>query len=84
MYMLVEATGTNARLASHVPRLLAGEPENDAIDAQGIQSFYTGLVARATNMSVIVTVLADKVSIEARSVAEPVSEPALAEASEAS
>jgi histidine phosphotransferase ChpT len=67
-HICVEATGNNARLASHVPRLLAGEPENDVLDAQGIQPFYTGLVARAINMNVTVTVLADKVSIEAKPV----------------
>jgi histidine phosphotransferase ChpT len=67
-HIYVEATGNNARLASHVPRLLAGEPENDVLDAQGIQPFYTGLVARAINMNVTVTVLADKVSIEAKPV----------------
>src|SRR5271154_4340486 len=43
----VQAKGTNARLASHVPQLLAGTSENNQVDAHGIQPFYTGLVARA-------------------------------------
>ncbi|MGB6921163.1 MAG: histidine phosphotransferase family protein, partial [Methylovirgula sp.] len=33
----VEAKGANARLASHVPQLLAGAPENNHVDAHGIQ-----------------------------------------------
>lgn len=81
-HICVEATGNNARLASHVPRLLAGEPENDVLDAQGIQPFYTGLVARAIDMNVTVTVLADKVSIEAKP-AETLA-PVLAETAQAS
>lgn len=48
----VEAKGPNARLANHVRSLVAGQPENDAVDAHGIQAFYTGLVARASNMDV--------------------------------
>ena len=75
-HVLVEASGTNARLASHVPRLLAGDPENNSIDAQGIQPFYTGLVARAANMNVAVAAASDKISIEA--VPCPVEEPAAA------
>ena len=47
----VEAKGANARLASHVPQLLAGTPENNQVDAQGIQAFYTGLVARAAKLT---------------------------------
>lgn len=68
-HMCVEATGQNARLASHVQRLLAGEPEKNIIDAQGIQPFYTGLVARAVDMSIVVAASADKVTIEAAPVA---------------
>jgi histidine phosphotransferase ChpT len=67
-----------------VPRLLAGEPENDVLDAQGIQPFYTGLVARAINMNVTVTVLADKVSIEAKPVEAQAQAPMLAETAQAS
>jgi histidine phosphotransferase ChpT len=47
----VEARGANARLAHAVPSLLAGTPENDSVDAHGIQAFYTGLVARAADMN---------------------------------
>ncbi|MGO9004416.1 MAG: histidine phosphotransferase ChpT [Beijerinckiaceae bacterium] len=68
-HICVEAMGPNARLASHVQRLLAGEPEKNAIDAQGIQPFYTGLVARAANMSVAIATSADRITIEAAPVA---------------
>ena len=61
----VEANGTNARLASHVPQLLAGTPENNQVDAHGIQAFYTGLIARASQLSLNVTAETEKVRIEA-------------------
>lgn len=60
----VEARGTNARLAHHVPGLLTGAPEG-GVDAHGIQAFYTGLVARACNMALNVAVTDGVVSIEA-------------------
>ncbi|MEJ0049966.1 MAG: histidine phosphotransferase family protein [Methylovirgula sp.] len=61
----VEANGTNARLASHVPQLLACAPENNQVDAHGIQAFYTGLIARAAQLSLNVTAEPEKVRIEA-------------------
>jgi histidine phosphotransferase ChpT len=61
----VEAKGANARLASHVPQLLAGTPENNQVDAQGIQAFYTGLVARAAKLTLSVAASADVVRLEA-------------------
>jgi histidine phosphotransferase ChpT len=67
----VIAKGTNAKLASHVPQLLAGQPENNAIDAHGIQAFYTGLVARAAGMNLNVNVVQDQVTIEAKPEATP-------------
>jgi histidine phosphotransferase ChpT len=83
-HIFIEAVGTNARLASHVPQLLAGEPENGVLDAQGIQPFYTGLVARATNMDVTVSLSGEKVSIEAKPLAAPAKEPALTDDSQTS
>jgi histidine phosphotransferase ChpT len=64
--MRVVAQGTNAKLAHHVPALLAGTPENDSVDAHGIQPFYTGLVARESGMSVSVETAPDNVTIAAR------------------
>jgi histidine phosphotransferase ChpT len=61
----VEAKGTNARLASHVPQLLEGTPENNSVDAHGIQAYYTGLVARAADMVLHVATASDSVTIGA-------------------
>lgn len=61
----VTARGQNAKLASHVPQLLAGTPDQNSVDAHGIQAFYTGLVARAANMSLYVATASDLVAIEA-------------------
>jgi histidine phosphotransferase ChpT len=61
----VSAKGANARLASHVPQLLAGTPENNHVDAHGIQAFYTGLVARAAKLTLAVTTSGEIVRIEA-------------------
>ncbi|SFK50305.1 histidine phosphotransferase ChpT [Methylocapsa palsarum] len=60
----VTAKGANAKLASHAPALLAGTPEG-AVDAHGIQAFYTGLVARAVEMRLTVATDSDFVAIEA-------------------
>ncbi|HEY8578605.1 MAG TPA: histidine phosphotransferase family protein [Beijerinckiaceae bacterium] len=48
----VTSTGPNMRLASGVALLLTGQPESGTVDAHGIQAFYTGLVARASNLDV--------------------------------
>jgi histidine phosphotransferase ChpT len=61
----LDAKGPNARLAHHVPALVAGQPENDSVDAHGIQAFYTGLVARECSMDVRIEAQADGVSIAA-------------------
>jgi len=61
----VEARGTNARLAHTVPGLLAGRPSDGSVDAQGIQAFYTGLVARAAAMDISVEAQNEAVRIAA-------------------
>ncbi len=61
----VTAKGTNARLPSHVPGLLSGAPESNTVDAQAIQPYYTGLIARAANMALNVATSPDEVAIEA-------------------
>jgi histidine phosphotransferase ChpT len=61
----VEAKGANARLASNVPQLLAGKPDDNHVDAQGIQPFYTGLIARAAKLTLSVAAGTDLVRIEA-------------------
>ena len=61
--MSVEAKGTNIRLAHAVPTLLAGRPEDGNVDAHGIQAFYTGLVARAAGMDLVVEARDDIVKV---------------------
>ncbi|MHB8886087.1 MAG: histidine phosphotransferase ChpT [Methylovirgula sp.] len=63
--IIVDATGTNARIASHVPQLLAGNPEGSSVDAHGIQAYYTGLVADAADLKLSLTASGDTVRIEA-------------------
>ncbi len=46
----VAARGVNARVAAHVPSLLDGQPDNGSVDAHGIQAYYTGLVARDSDL----------------------------------
>ena len=65
----VSAKGANARLAHHVPALLAGTPESDNVDAHGIQAYYTGLVARASGMDVTVEVTPEGIELRAAPVA---------------
>jgi histidine phosphotransferase ChpT len=64
--IVVEAKGTNARLAHGVTGLLAGEPEQGVVDAHGIQAYYAGLVARTASMNLQVSVQPDWVMLEAR------------------
>jgi histidine phosphotransferase ChpT len=63
---MVEARGTNARLAAHIPALLAGEAEEGAIDARAVQPYYAGLVARACGLDISVSTEPELVSIEAK------------------
>ena len=69
MAMRVEAKAPYARLASHVRALIDGNPANDAVDAHGIQAFYTGLVARSAGMHVEVATEAETVTLSAAPVA---------------
>ncbi|MGH6857955.1 MAG: histidine phosphotransferase ChpT [Methylocella sp.] len=71
----VAAKGTNAKLAGHLPLLLAGTPDYPPAGPQDIQAYYTGLVAKAANMKLTVAADADRVTIEA----EPVSAEVIAE-----
>lgn len=57
--------GPSARIPAHVERLLAGESEGGSIDAHGIQPYYTGLVARAVNMDVTLTLEGDQAIVKA-------------------
>ena len=59
------AKGLNARIPPHAEALLAGAPENGTVDAHGIQVFYAGMVARAAEMSVRLSISGDEVTIRA-------------------
>lgn len=72
----VEAKGVNARVAAHVPALLAGDPEGGTVDAHGIQAYYTGLVARDTGLNLLLRSAPDHVSLSARVTADAVAEDA--------
>ncbi len=73
----VASTGSHVRLASSITSLLAGAPEGGTVDAHGIQAYYTGLVAQATNMSIGIESTPEGVTIEAKPVTAE--EPAAAE-----
>jgi len=71
-HIVVEAAGPNARLASHVPQLLAGSP-NGTVDAQGIQAYYTGLVAKAAGLALTHATSGEAIRLEAAPAAAMVS-----------
>jgi histidine phosphotransferase ChpT len=48
----ITATGKASRIPHGVENSIAGTPENGAVDAHGIQPFYAGMVARASDMGV--------------------------------
>ncbi len=52
-------------LPQGVVELLAGTPENGAVEARNIQPFYTGLLARMSNMTVSATVEGETFEIKA-------------------
>ena len=62
----VATKGVNAKLAGGVAALLAGRPESGAVDAQTIQPYFTGLVARECGMEIEVGTVPDGIAIAAR------------------
>jgi histidine phosphotransferase ChpT len=73
----VTAQGANAKLSSQASDLLAGTP-GQAVDAQGIQAYYTGLVAKAANMTLMVVPENDVIRFEAFPAASSAAEEAAA------
>jgi histidine phosphotransferase ChpT len=61
----VAAKGANAKLAVHLPLLLAGTPDHPPAGPQDIQAYYAGLVAKAANMTLKVATACGLVVIEA-------------------
>jgi histidine phosphotransferase ChpT len=48
----VETRGLNARVPQQLPLLVAGTPDDPAIDAHAVQPYYAGLLARACGLDV--------------------------------
>ena len=63
----LRAKGFNARIPPHAEALFAGVPESGTVDAQGIQTYYAGLVARAAGMRVSLSIDRNEVTIWATS-----------------
>jgi histidine phosphotransferase ChpT len=61
----IVSKGLNARIPAHSEALLAGDSESGTVDAHGIQIYYAGMVARASNMSVAFSIEGDEVTIRA-------------------
>ncbi len=66
MTLEIEAKGPNARFAKGAAALIAGEPENGAVDAHTIQPFFAGVVARSCGMSVALEAEGDVVRMLAK------------------
>jgi histidine phosphotransferase ChpT len=62
----VEARGPKPRIPPHLEALLAGKSESGMVDAHGFQLFYTGEIARACQMDVIVALEDGLVRLDAR------------------
>lgn len=70
--IVITSKGTHARIPPHVEDLIAGTPENGAVDAHSILPFYAGLVARVAAMNVRFGIEGDEVTISAEPVAAAV------------
>jgi histidine phosphotransferase ChpT len=64
----IATSGSYAKVPAHVETLWTGASESGAIDSHAIQPFYTGLLARAADMSVGISAEPDG----ARIIAQPV------------
>jgi histidine phosphotransferase ChpT len=62
----ITASGKNARIPHGVELSLAGTPEGGTVDAHGIQPFYSGMVARASDMSIEMKAGEEHVKITSR------------------
>ena len=61
----ITASGVNARLTQSTSELLIGSPSN-AVDAHGIQPFYTGILARDCGLTITGAVEGENVVVTAR------------------
>lgn len=62
----VIARGPKPRIAPHLLELIAGKSETGTVDAHGFQIYYTGLIARASGMTVTITKTDDAVTLIAK------------------
>lgn len=62
----IAAAGLNARIPQAVPALLDGTSESGTVDAHAIQPFYTGLLARACGLKVVLAAEGDTIVVTAR------------------
>jgi histidine phosphotransferase ChpT len=63
--VVIKASGPKTLIPNGVPELLAGTPEDGRVDAQTIQPFYTGLLARESAMVLNLDLADDTVSFTA-------------------
>jgi histidine phosphotransferase ChpT len=61
----VSAKGTNSRVSSQLPLLLAGTHNHAPSTPHDVQAYYAGLIAKAASMAVTVAADTDCVTIEA-------------------
>lgn len=64
----IRSKGLNARIPAHSQELLAGHSETGTVDAHGIQIYYAGMVARASNMTIAFSIDGDEVTIRSATV----------------
>jgi histidine phosphotransferase ChpT len=62
----ITSTGMNARIPQAVPGLVAGETGGNPVDAHAIQPFYTGMLARACNLTVTLAPEGESIALTAR------------------
>ncbi|GEO16080.1 histidine phosphotransferase ChpT [Microvirga aerophila] len=63
---IIKSKGLNARIPAHSEALLAGDSESGTVDAHGIQVYYAGMVARASDMTIAFSIDGDEVTIRAK------------------
>lgn len=61
----ITATGSHARIPAHVEELLAGNAPGGTIDAHAVQPVYAGMVARAADMDIAISIDGETVTIKA-------------------
>jgi histidine phosphotransferase ChpT len=62
----ITTTGMNARIPQAVPGLVTGETGGNPVDAHAIQPFYTGMLARACNLTVTLAPEGESIVLTAR------------------